>query len=125
MTRPGTLYHGTAREGLIGKTILPVDVTGMPATFPSDTDRGYAYATVEPSTAWHYAELAWNAASVGIPRVYEVAPVDGADVEDDPTHDARGNSRGNFPDDRRSRAGFLVIRELPMPDDMGDPDDWR
>lgn len=117
------LYHGTVRDGL--DNILPAAVHCGPRTFAytADGDPGYAYATPSLSDAWAYAEKAWHASGIGIPRVYRVEAL-GA-IEPDPQEDAHGRSRGNYAADVRSRNGFAVVEEMPMPEDMGDPEDWR
>ncbi len=117
----GALYHGTTREHL--DEILPAVEHGHGVVFPHDTDQGYAYATPNLSDAWAYAEKAWHASGDGIPRVYRVEAL--GDVEPDPQQDAHGRQRGNFEADVRSRAGFAVVEEMPMPEHMGDPEDWR
>jgi hypothetical protein len=114
------LYHGTTTANL--NLIMPAQATGAPAAHRNVTDIRYAYATDDPRWAWAYAEMAWGTFDTGIPRVYEVEPL-GA-LEDDPSHDEHGRSRGNFTGDRRSQAGFRVVRELPWPADFGDPADW-
>lgn len=113
-------YHGTTVPHL--RFVRPAGPCGR-VTFPSDTDRRYAYATTSVEDAWFYAEKAWGARSTGIPRVYEVEPT--GPVEDDPTEDERGYPRSNFASDVRSREGWAVKREIPMPESMGDPEDWE
>ena len=119
----GPLYHGTVRDGL--DDILPAVAHCGPRTFANtaDGDPSYAYATPNLSDAWAYAEKAWHATSIGIPRVYRVEAL--GDVEPDPQTDAHGRSRGNYADDVRSRDGFTVVEEMPMPGEYGDPEDWR
>ncbi len=117
----GPLYHGTTPEGLTA--IIPAAAHGGHVTFQHDTDRGYAYATPDLGDAWRYAEKAWHASGDGIPRVYRVEPV--GDVEPDPQTDVHGRQRGNFEADVRSAHGFTVVEEMPMPDEYGDPEDWR
>jgi hypothetical protein len=117
------LYHGTVRDGL--DVIEPATAHCGPRTFAytADGDPGYAYATLDLADAWRYAEKAWHAMSIGIPRVYRVMAL-GA-VEPDPQVDAYGRPRGNYAADVRSRDGFTVVEEMPMPDEYGDPEDWR
>lgn len=122
MTR--TLFHGTTVAGLVGKTLLPAARSGRKPLYIAETDPEYAYATSEDHV-WHYAEAAWRCADNGIPRAYEVEPLDPRDVEEDPMYADNGECRSVFADDRRSRSGFRVVRELPMPDDMGPADEWR
>lgn len=119
----GPLYHGTVRDGL--DDILPAAAHCGPRTFAytADGDPAYAYATPNLSDAWAYAEKAWHASGDGIPRVYRIEAL--GDVESDPQEDVHGRQRGNYADDVRSRHGFAVVEEMPMPDDMGDPEDWR
>lgn len=117
----GALYHGTTREHL--DEILPAAAHRLGVVFPHDTDSAYAYATPNLGDAWVYAEKAWHASGDGIPRVYLVEAI-GA-VEPDPQEDAHGRQRGNYAADVRSREGFTVVEEMPMPDTYGDPEDWR
>ena len=123
MTDTAPLYHGTVRDDL--DTIEPAAAHCGPRTFAftADGDPEYAYATPNLSDAWAYAEKAWHATGVGIPRVYRVEPL--GDVEPDPQEDAHGRSRGNYEADVRSREGFTVVEEMPMPEEYGDPEDWR
>lgn len=120
----GPWYHGTTVAGVTH--VLPAAQHGGDVTFPSDTDRNYAYATHNHDDAWNYAEKAWGADDHGRrPRVYEVKPIGGMKhVERDPQHDAQGQSRSNFSGDHRSKKGWKVVREVPMPERMGDPEDW-
>lgn len=117
------LYHGTVRDGL--DTIEPASAHCGPRTFAytADGDPDYAYATSSLDDAWRYAEKAWHATGIGIPRVYLVEPF--GEVEPDPQEDAQGRSRGNYEHDLRSRDGFNVLREMPWPEEFGDPEDWR
>lgn len=46
-------------------------------------------------------------------------------VEPDPQEDVHGHQRGNYADDVRSRDGFAVVEEMPMPASYGDPEGWR
>lgn len=94
-------------------------------TFPSDTDKNYAYATTNPDDAWDYADKAWNSTDSGRPRVYEVKPIGGMrHVEEDPRARSDGSPRFNNANDYRSRKGWQVVRELPMPEHRGDPEEW-
>lgn len=122
------LFHGTVRPGLT--EIHPAEQHGKGVTFASDTDHRHAYATTTEDNAWSYAERshdwAMNRARPGqhfVPRVYEVEPM--GEHESDPSHDQHGNSRNTFEGDRRSRHGFRVVRELPLPEHLGTPEDWR
>lgn len=119
--QPKQFFHGTVRAGL--RSIQPAEQHGKGVVFPHDTDTGHAYAASSEADAWNYAEKAWHASGTGIPRVYEVEPK-GA-YEPDPQTDAAGRMRGNLAGDVRSKAGFKVKRQLPMPEDMGEPKDWR
>jgi rifampin ADP-ribosylating transferase len=117
-----TYYHGTYAEGL--GEIQPATQHGRAVTFNSDTDPDFAYATARPEDAWQYAQKSydWNVNRMPrgpfpVPRVYEVEPV--GDVEEDP------QGRGNYEGDVRSRRPFRVVREVPMPEDVGTPDDYR
>lgn len=117
---PETFYHGTTRENLTH--VLPPHEHGAGVMFPHDTSRDHAYASNNASDAWDYAEKAWGATEKGVPRVYEVRPR--GEHEQDPPFDQHGNSRSNFSGDRRSRHGWNVVRELPMPEHMGTPEEW-
>lgn len=116
-------FHGTVIEGLT--EVMPATKHGRGVIFPHDTDRNFAYATPSESNAWNYAEKAWHAASdvAGPPRVYRVRAV--GPTEEDPQYDQHGRHRSNYGDDIRSRWKFIVVEEVPMPEEMGDPDDWR
>lgn len=116
-------FHGTTEELKEGDTVLPAAKSGRKVVHMSMTDPEYAYATDKPETAWHYAELAWNHSDTGHPRVYAVSPL--GEHEEDPQVDERGNWRSNFEGDRRSRHGWKIEGELPMPEHMGKPEDWR
>lgn len=128
-TNGDQFFHGTAGDPTIGG--LAKDPVISPAnqrswgtvTFPSDTDPDYAYATTDESSAWAYAEKAWGTRAAGIPRVFQVDPL--GEHEEDPAYDQRGASRSNYQGDRRSKAGWRVVREIPMPEHMGKPEDWR
>lgn len=110
------LFHGTARD--IEDEILP----GYSPVHPSMSEKGYVYATPDVGNAWMYAELAWNARPRGRARVYQVEPT--GEMEKDPQFDAQGNSRSNFASDLRSRSPLRIIREVPLPGNMGDPEEW-
>lgn len=123
-------FHGTVRPLKVGDVISPA--SSRPdwhqVSFPSETNRDYAYATAKEDDAWHYAEMAHNSQfRPGMkihPRVYRVRPL--GPHEKDPTYDhERGYSRGNFEGDVRSKHGFEVVGEQPMPEHMGEPEDWR
>jgi hypothetical protein len=127
--RPEQFFHGTTRPNLTEITPADRHPTWMKPVFENETDRGHAYATTDESNAWHYAQLAHNTAvhrSRGgpfpVPRVYQVEPM--GEHETDPEYDG-DRHRGNFSTDRRSRHGWRVVREMPMPEHMGEPDDWR
>ena len=124
-TGAGDLYHGTTQTFRVGDHITPAVQHGGEVAFPHTTSREHAYATSDPSNAWHYAETAWNNADAGgtHPKVYRVRPL--GPVEDDPTHTPSGESRGTFTGDVRSKHGFEVVGEEPMPEHMGEPEDWR
>ena len=127
---PQQFFHGTVRPNLTEITPADKHPSWMTPTFTSDTDRGHAYATTSQEHAWDYASKAhdWalsrsHTGRAGIPRVYQVEPL--GEHEPDPQHDEHGRSRGNNSTDRRSRAGWRVVRELPMPEHIGTPEDWR
>lgn len=117
-------YHGTTIPNV--KRVLPANVHKGDVAFPHDTSREHAYATTNHDDAWDYAEKTWNADDHGRrPRVYEVKPIGGMKhVEEDPRFDSRGNARGNYQNDYRSKKGWHVVREVKMPEHMGDPEDW-
>lgn len=107
----GPYYHGTNDSG------DPDQITPQGSgrrNFPQDHDGTHAFATADPGSAWDYAERAAEAHG-GRPRVFEVTP-HADDVEKDPTHDEGGNSRRVNPGDVRSRTGFGVHREMPVPE---------
>lgn len=126
-TTRATFFHGTVHPFRPGSVVRPAAEHGRGVTFASDTDPGHAYATAGPAAAWTYAEKAhgWYHARrrpgqpTRIPRVYEVEPVRRDSVGLDPQ--GRGNNAG----DVRSPHGFRVLREMPMPERMGKPADWR
>lgn len=124
-TGPKTYYHGTTVAGVTH--ILPASSHGGHVTFPHDTSREHAYATTDKNDAWDYAQRAWHAAGgeSGPPRVYQVRPIGGhKNVEKDPELDSTGRRRLNFENDHRSKHGFEVVREMKMPEHMGEPEDW-
>lgn len=118
-------FHGTISPLQPDDVIEPVaKSTWRKVRFPHDTDPEYAYATSDVDTAWHYAEKVWGSTdSPTHPKVFEVEPV--GEHEEDPTRDAHGQLRGNFSTDRRSKHGWRVLREVPMPEHMGTPEEWR
>jgi GNAT superfamily N-acetyltransferase/predicted SprT family Zn-dependent metalloprotease len=126
-TARATFYHGTVHPFRPGSVVRPAAEHGRGVTFASDTDPGHAYATADRDDAWTYAEKAhgWYntrrrpGQPTRIPRVYEVEPVRRDSVGLDP------QGRGNNPGDVRSPHGFRVLREVPMPEHMGKPADWR
>jgi hypothetical protein len=116
----GPFFHGTTVARV--RKIMPASAHRRHVTFPHDTDRDHAYATSDVEDAWEYAQKAHAANSTGRPRVYQVEPL--GHVERDPRTDAQGRMRGNYESDHRSRDGWKVVRELPMPKHMGDPRKW-
>lgn len=103
-------YHGTVVPHL--EQVRPGREHGQ-VVFPHDTDPDFAYANPELAAAYHYAELAYNAASYGRPRVYKVRAT--GPVEEDPFYDEHGRSRSIMSGDVRSRHAFEVIEEMPAP----------
>lgn len=97
-------YHGTV-EADLGE--IEVGYSGGIHRYESAA--GYAYATTSESSAWYYAELAWNNTSndEDVPRVYIVEP--NGVVEKDPGPDA-------LSDDYRCADGWVVVGELPTPE---------
>jgi hypothetical protein len=108
----GPYYHGTTAEDL--EEVTPTSGGGR--MFPHDHEGTHAYATSDPRSAWEYAERAYYVTGER-PRVYRVEPKAG-DVEKDPTHDPGGNSRRVNVGDVRSRAGFDVVHEMPVPAEL-------
>lgn len=125
----GEYFHGTITSFEPGDRITPAEQHSQRVNFPNVTDRGHAYATSDEDNAWHYAEKVWDAAPThhphfgNPPKVYRVRPL--GPVEADPSHDEHGQSRDNFAGDVRSKHGFEVLHEVPMPEHMGEPEDWR
>lgn len=115
---PKVYYHGTHVPGVTH--ILPADHHGKPVLY-DETDSRYAYATPNLSDAWDYAtDAAAHAKDTGHPhtrpRVYAVTPIGGhRHVEVDPEYDEHGGWRGNNPDDKRSKKGFKVVKEMKAP----------
>jgi rifampin ADP-ribosylating transferase len=119
---PDQFFHGTVRKFSPGDVIAP----GHSSNFGAESDPRYAYATGTEPGAWSYAEKAWHAdpsGTSGPPRVYEVEPI--GRHSKDPQVDSSGRSRGNYEKDRRSKNGWRVKTERPMPESMGSPEDWR
>jgi hypothetical protein len=116
-------FHGTTAELRPGDSVLPTSQTGAKPVFRNESDSRHAYATTNQADAWDYAELSWHASTTGVPHVYEVEPL--GRHSKDPEVDKRGRRRGNHPEDRRSKVGWQVVGEVPMPEDMGEPEDWR
>jgi hypothetical protein len=112
--KPRIYYHGTTVPDVTH--ILPANRHSGGVMFPHVTSAEHAYATRSKSAAWDYAEKAWNVTG-GQPRVYQVRPMHGdhSHVEQDPSHDEYGQSRGNNEADHRSRVGWEVVRELKTP----------
>lgn len=118
-------FHGTVENLNPGDVVTPAGTRGGHTNYAGQSDPQYAYATEDPEAAWDYAEKAWHAASgdSGHPRVYVVSPMGRHDK--DPEYDKSGRHRGNWSFDRRSKHGWKVEDELPMPESMGKPEDWR
>jgi hypothetical protein len=82
----------------------------------------HAHATTDEGAAWSYAELAhdWTVHRMAkgpfpVPKVYVVEPL--GEVEADPTPTANSS-------DVRSRHGFRIVGQRPLPEHMGEPEDW-
>lgn len=118
--QPTVWYVGTTVTRL--NRVLPAAKHGKSVMFPHDTDPRYAYATAEEGNAWSYAERAWHITGRS-PRVYQVEPL--GEVEADPSHHPNGRSRNTFSGDYRCLRGWRVVRELPMPSEMGTRADWE
>lgn len=112
MSRAHEFFHGTTAHLFPGDVIEP----GRRSNFPSVTDSRYSYATTESSNAEHYAELAYHSSDHGSPRVYQVKPL--GRHSKDPQVDKQGRSRGNFDTDRRSKEGWEVVGERPLPEHL-------
>jgi len=114
----GPYYHGTTEEGL--QEVTP----GRGRAFGMDHEGTHGYATAGLAHAWGYAEKA--SLTLGRPpRVYQVTPK-ADDLEKDPFYLKDGWPRGNNDDDVRSRAGFDVKREMPVPEEyrhLHEPDE--
>lgn len=121
---PRIYYHGTTTGDVTH--VLPASRHHQGVMFPSDTDHDHAYASLKKDDAWTYAEKA-HYVTGGKPRVYQVRPMHGdhSHVEDDPRwDDVSGHARGNYENDRRSKVGFEVVRELKTPQHIHDSFDW-
>lgn len=113
-TRARVFYHGTTAEGDLDQ-ILPASQSGAGVIYQHQTDPDYAYATTNKNDAWHWAEMAHHNTG-GHPRVFKVRRR--GPVEPDVPYDRSGNSRSISDTDVRSRHGFDVIGEEPMPRHM-------
>lgn len=124
-------YHGTVHKFEPGERIAPASEHGGHQVFRNTSRPEYAYATPKEDEAWHYAQHAWNGMPLhhpdfgNPPRVYKVRPL--GPVEKDPTEytESGGRWRDPFDNDKRSAHGFEVLHEVPMPEDMGTPEEWR
>lgn len=113
-TRARVFYHGTTAEGDLDR-ILPASQSGASVIYQHQTDPDYAYATTSKDDAWTWAQKAWDNTG-GRPRVFKVRRR--GPVEPDEPYDRAGNSRSVSDSDVRSRHGFDVIGEEPMPHHM-------
>jgi hypothetical protein len=110
--KSGRPAHGPYYHGSVDEDVEEVTPQGHRRAFEHDHEGTHAYATSSLDSAWEYAQR--KAEETGRhPRVYEVEPNDD-DVEMDPKRDAGDNSRRVNSGDVRSRAGFGVVRELPL-----------
>ncbi len=121
-------FHGTHRKFQPGDVISPANEHGRGVTFASETSPDHAYASAKEDDAWGYASQAFDThysyhhRGRMLPRVYRVRPL--GPTEKDPEwgpHGLRGVNSG----DVRSLHGFEVLHEMPMPEHMGEPEDWR
>lgn len=118
-SQPKVYYHGTHVGGVTH--ILPANHHGNPVLY-DETDSHYAYATPNLDDAWNYAMDAATTAkerghSQTRPRVYATSPIGGhRHVEVDPNVDPEtGHPRYTNPDDKRSKKGFKVVKEMKAP----------
>lgn len=109
---PQQFFHGTVSE----HGLTEITPRGEKRFYRSDHAGTHAFATTSESDAWDYAEKSYMHTDRGIPRVYRVEPK--ADVEKDPHYQ---NYEGKW---HRSKAGFNVVGEVPMPEHVGNPEDW-
>lgn len=114
------LYHGTAADRALTE-ITPLSDRHPHLRVPERSeykggngtysDPGFAYATADPDDAWHWAQEAWHKNPRGIPRVFRVRGR--GPMEPDPNFSHHDN-----PQQVRSRHGFDVVGEEPMPHDI-------
>lgn len=112
-----TYFHASVTEGLT--EVTPAASRGSATAIPL-SDPEVASAFITEDTAWFHVQAVYgwavHQADRGpwpVPRVYEVASM-AQDIECTGTMDGY-----------TSRTGFHVLREVPMPEYMGTPDDWR
>lgn len=110
---PQQFFHGSVSE----RPLTQITPRGSQRFFRSDHEGTHAFATTSESDAWEYAEKAFMHTDRGIPRVYRVEPK--GDVEKDPHYQ---NTEGKW---HRSKQGFNVVGEVPMPEHMGPAEDWK
>lgn len=109
-------FHGTTAVLGEGDEVVPADRDGRRRMHSTIGHGDMAYATGTESDGWKWAELAWNNADGGRPRVYEVEPV-GEWLGDD--EDDAGSEALMSPD------GWRVIGAVPFPEAFGGDDaDW-
>lgn len=111
-TKGRVFYHGTTTDQDL-KEILPASQHGRGSIHPGSVDPDYAYATPHLDNAWQWADKAWDNRG-GHRRVFKVRRK--GPVELDPRDNDSGGSRNNYEGDVRSRHGFDVIGEMPMPE---------
>lgn len=111
-------FHGTTYGFKEGDEILPPSLRD-PNIKPlyEETDKDAAYASVDPERAWFWAESAWHKAQHDNPRprVFGVEPL--GKVLDD--------LHSQSDDDVRTREGWRVRGEVPMPTEVGTPEEWE
>lgn len=119
MSRNEEFFHGTVHHLNVGDSVLPAAAGGAP-TIHGESDPRFSYATTQQGDAWEYAAMAHEQTEgeEGPPRVYRVSPLGRHSKDPEYTVEARPEHRGNFGNDRRSKAGWRVESEQPLPPHM-------
>jgi hypothetical protein len=111
-------FHGTTSGFNPNDEILPPSMRSSDIKpLYDETEPDAAYASRSPEQAWFWAESAWHKAQHDNPRprVYGVEPL--GKVLDD-LHSLSD-------EDVRTREGWRVLGEVPMPKDLGTPEEWE